>query len=194
MMIDNLVSARVVTAEGKLITVSETENIDLFWALRGAGQRFGLVTQVTLKTYDVTSLGSSDGSIWNGTLVWEEHQLEQLTEVIDTLKWDRHTAYFGFVCAPPAFKVNKLYPMAAGLLVTVVAHYYNLLGFLWHRRRSRSISRATSLSWTIVETVSAYPIQPYKHTPRAPAGARWIQVAVFCWCSDAQAKGTSKHL
>lgn len=106
MMIDNLLSARMITAEGKLVTASEIENPDLFWALRGAGQRFGLVTSVTFKTHDLATLGSKDGSIWNGLLVWGEHQLEQLTEVINSFNWNKHTtAYFAFLSMPPNPKV-----------------------------------------------------------------------------------------
>jgi hypothetical protein len=44
---DHLVSARVVTAAGKIVNVSETKNRDLFWALRGAGANFGIITSAT---------------------------------------------------------------------------------------------------------------------------------------------------
>lgn len=44
MTVDNLVSAEVVTANGKVVTASADENPDLFWAVRGGGGNFGIVT------------------------------------------------------------------------------------------------------------------------------------------------------
>lgn len=44
MTIDNLVAADVVTAEGTMVRASDTDNPDLFWALRGGGGNFGIVT------------------------------------------------------------------------------------------------------------------------------------------------------
>jgi FAD/FMN-containing dehydrogenase len=53
MTIDNLVSAEIVTAEGKTIRASDNENPDLFWAIRGGGGNFGVVTQFEFKLHKV---------------------------------------------------------------------------------------------------------------------------------------------
>ena len=54
LMVDNLLSARLVLANGTAVSVSDTENADLFWALRGAGHNFGIVTSFEYKIYDHT--------------------------------------------------------------------------------------------------------------------------------------------
>ncbi|MFE6164964.1 FAD-binding oxidoreductase [Streptomyces sp. NPDC056486] len=49
---DSLTSATLITADGKQLTASKTENKDLFWALRGAGNgNFGVVTELTFRTH-----------------------------------------------------------------------------------------------------------------------------------------------
>lgn len=51
--LDNLVSARVALGDGSVVTASNDSHPDLFWALRGAGHNFGVVTELEYRIYDV---------------------------------------------------------------------------------------------------------------------------------------------
>ncbi|KAK3945061.1 hypothetical protein QBC46DRAFT_336908 [Diplogelasinospora grovesii] len=57
LIIDTLVSVVMVTADGSLVTASETENADLFWGVRGAGPNFGIILWATYKIFDQTNGG-----------------------------------------------------------------------------------------------------------------------------------------
>jgi FAD/FMN-containing dehydrogenase len=73
---DNLVSAEVVTADGRLVTASERENDDLFWALRGGGGNFGVATSLEYRLHPV-------GDIYGGPMFFE------LADAADVLRFYR---------------------------------------------------------------------------------------------------------
>ena len=72
MTIDNLVSAEIVTAQGNKVRASETENEDLFWAIRGGGGNFGVVTRFEF------ALNHVGPEILAGLIVFPMEQAEQV--------------------------------------------------------------------------------------------------------------------
>jgi FAD/FMN-containing dehydrogenase len=53
---DSLLSAEVVLANGRVVTADASENSDLFWALRGGGGNFGVVTSMRLRLHAVGTI------------------------------------------------------------------------------------------------------------------------------------------
>jgi UDP-N-acetylenolpyruvoylglucosamine reductase len=95
--IDNLVEADVVLANGKFVKASAAENKDLFWALRGGGGNFGVVTSFVFK------LQPAD-TVYAGPMLWE------LDESEEVLRWyqdlirkapDELNGFFAFLAVPP---------------------------------------------------------------------------------------------
>jgi FAD/FMN-containing dehydrogenase len=84
--IDNLLSAEIVTADGRLRRISETEESDLFWAIRGGGGNFGVVTEFEFRLHQVGPI------VQVGMLFWTPDQgadvLRLARDLIPTLPRD----------------------------------------------------------------------------------------------------------
>jgi FAD/FMN-containing dehydrogenase len=96
--IDNLLAADVVLADGRLVTANATENADLFWALRGGGGNFGVVTSFEFRLHPVSTVVA-------GPTLWP---MERAAEI---LRWyrtfiaeapDELNGFFAFLTVPPA--------------------------------------------------------------------------------------------
>jgi FAD/FMN-containing dehydrogenase len=61
---DNLISAEVVTADGRVLTASEDENDDLFWGIRGGGGNFGVVTRFDLGLHELGPIVLAGLALW----------------------------------------------------------------------------------------------------------------------------------
>ncbi|KAK5134611.1 hypothetical protein LTR08_006267 [Meristemomyces frigidus] len=87
LVIDNVVSATVVLASGEIVTASEDENADLFWALLGAGQNFGVTTEFVLQAYQ-------QSEVYKGTMVFLPTP-ENITKLVAAVNHLYHVAKGG---------------------------------------------------------------------------------------------------
>ncbi|HLV95061.1 MAG TPA: FAD-dependent oxidoreductase [Candidatus Acidoferrales bacterium] len=106
---DHLTGAEVVTAEGKTVQASETENADLLWGLRGGGGNFGIVTELR---YRLHPLESTIG----GLLI---HPLEKSKEVLRFFREITHQ------CRDELMVAAALLNSPDGILVSAFAVCYN---------------------------------------------------------------------
>jgi FAD/FMN-containing dehydrogenase len=94
---DNLVSADVVTADGRFLVASEREHEDLFWALRGGGGNFGVVTSLEFAMHPVKD-------IYGGPMFFEISEVENVLrffrDYIATAP-EQMGAFPAFQIAPP---------------------------------------------------------------------------------------------
>jgi len=71
--IDNLLEADMVLADGSFVTVSAEQNTDLFWAIRGGGGNFGIVTSFKFQAHDVKT-------VFGGPTLWPVEKTEEIME------------------------------------------------------------------------------------------------------------------
>jgi len=95
--LDNVVGADVVLADGSFVNASPTSNPDLFWALRGGGGNFGVVTNFQFRLHPVTN-------IFGGPIFFEREDAEKVLRAYNTYiaKAPRELgAFFAWQIAPP---------------------------------------------------------------------------------------------
>jgi FAD/FMN-containing dehydrogenase len=109
--IDNLVSAEVVTADGRVLRAAADEHPDLFWAIRGGGGNFGVVTSFEFALHEV------DPVVQFGLFFWpldQGLQALRLAREITAAMPDEINAVAAALNAPPAPFVPEQYHFAPG--------------------------------------------------------------------------------
>ena len=76
-----MVSLRLLLANGTIVTASEEENSDIFWAVRGAGHNFGIGLEATFQVYSQ----ENDGKHYVVDFEYELDQLEDLFHLINEI-------------------------------------------------------------------------------------------------------------
>ena len=95
--IDNLLSVDMVLADGSFVIANANQNQDLFWAVRGGGGNFGIVTAFTFKLHPIDM-------VYGGPMLWD------ISETEAVMKWYRKfiteapddlNGFFAFITVPP---------------------------------------------------------------------------------------------
>ena len=104
---DNLLSAQLVTVDGRQIEVSKSSNPNLFWAIRGGGGNFGVVTELTYQLHPV-------GQVLSGTLTYPPGRIPELLR-----------AYVRFIGGAPdeMHALTQLQPSERGVRLQIDACY-----------------------------------------------------------------------
>jgi FAD/FMN-containing dehydrogenase len=114
--IDNLIEVEVVTAAGEIVRASEDERPDLFWAIRGGGGNFGIVTRFVFQLHEV------DPMVQFGMFFWPLEQgteaLRLARDVVATMPADVN-AVIGAINAPPAPFVPEEHHFAPGYVLVL---------------------------------------------------------------------------
>lgn len=95
--LDNLISADVVTADGRIVVASENENADLFWAIRGGGGNFGVCTSLEYKLHPIET-------VYWGPMFYEVEETETIMKFYREFIKDAPPemgGFPGFQLAPP---------------------------------------------------------------------------------------------
>jgi hypothetical protein len=160
--IDNLLSATVALADGRILTASSTENSDLFWGLRGAGYNFGVVVDFTYKAYDQRS------PVFAGLASFTPDKLERVIEELNAclLSSDPRSGAICIFAQPPGAPV----PM-----VNVIVYYNGS-----HEEGSQHFSSLLALE-PVMNTISMMPYHQLNslQNPMATYGDRKSFKGVF---------------
>ncbi|GJJ09904.1 hypothetical protein Clacol_004128 [Clathrus columnatus] len=210
--IDNVVQATIVLADGSIVTASETSHPDLFWAIRGGGNNFGIVTEFVLK------LHPQRRTVFGGIVVFPPPVLEQVVATID--QWwsearEDEMIMFGFARGPhnqPSIlailfyngseeegrqRFKPLFDIGTSLRSTISANAPNV----FKRAMELSEKHPTDPSLPPFEIFINYELLPTQNICKVPADAMAYRsrgpqanvLVVVTWDIEEQDQADVKH-
>jgi FAD/FMN-containing dehydrogenase len=170
--IDNLESAEVVLADGRVVRASESDEPDLFWALRGGGGNFGVVTEFTFRLHPIGP------EVQFGLLFWEVERgvagLRACREAARSLPSDYGILIGGGLSAPAAPFVPEEHQGRIG-------HALLVAGYGSPDEHARAIAAVRETCPPLVEfrTPMPYPAMQQLFDPEFPPGTRMYDKALY---------------
>jgi FAD/FMN-containing dehydrogenase len=145
--IDNLVSAEVVTADGRLVRASEDENADLFWGLRGAGANFGIVTSFEFQLHPL------DPTITAGAVIHPAERAGELAALYRVLaETGPDELFLGFALGL-ALPAENFPPELAGNPIAMISVLHS--GSL--EAAERDLAKLRTFGPPVVDSIEAKP-------------------------------------
>ncbi len=168
--IDNLLSADMVLADGRFVKVNSRENEDLYWAIRGGGGNFGVVTSFEFRAHPVDVVHAGP-ALWPIERAGEAMRFYRdfMSEAPEELN-----GFFAFIVVPPAP------PFPENL------HMKNMCGVIWHYSGApadadRHFHRIRTEGQPVFDHVGPVPhaMVQSMFDPLYPPGLQWYWKAEF---------------
>ncbi|KAF1980967.1 FAD-dependent oxidase [Aulographum hederae CBS 113979] len=201
---DNILSVRIVTGRGDVVTASSTENTDLFWAVKGAGLNFGVVSEATFKIHD-----NHARNIVNADYIFSGDKVEDFYQAMKDLSTKMppelsllSIVYFDRELNGTAFLLNAVYAGSMEPAMSILSDFNNLgpvrtnislvpwsvmpyvAGFsawqpLCSKNRTRSLWSAALQSINVTNMVDIYHQYTKLYSEVSDAQASTYELAVY---------------
>ena len=158
--IDNLVGAEVVLADGRVVRASSDEHPDLFWALRGGGGNFGVVTEFEFALHPVGPMIELGMMFW--PLAQGREALRAARQVVGSLP-DGVNVVIAAMNAPPAPFVPEQHQLQPGYAVVVAGFH----GEQEHREVLDRFRSALTPLWEFATPMPYLALQQMLDEPNA---------------------------
>jgi UDP-N-acetylenolpyruvoylglucosamine reductase len=162
--VDNLLEADVVLADGRLVTAGPAENEDLFWAIRGGGGNFGIVTSFLFRAHPVHT-------VYAGVTLWP------LGQAADVMRWYRD---FSRQAARELYGFFALLTVPPGPPFPEDLHLKKMCGIVWCYSGSLDdVKKAFEPVWDFAEPTFKHlgpmplPTLNSMFDPLYPPGHQW---------------------